>query len=584
MADQILEWSDVISFIRRRWKSFLGVFLFVFLSLVIVAFILPPIYRAEATLSIEEQQIPENFSGVTITSYAQDRLNSIRNHIFSYNRLEEIIEAFDLYPEIREKYGMGDAVRKMRNSIGLETESARLTDPKTGKAMYVTIAFVLYYEGRDPEKVQNVVNNLSKLFIEEDTKIIEKRTAATTEFLTIELEGLKKQLQVYDNKVSDFKQKHYGELPEHGSVNLGNLGRLERDLERVNMQIRDLEDRLLIIDAQMASIDPMLPIMIDGENMARNPAERLKYLRLSLISLQSVLHDKHPDINKLKREIQELENQVGVSDDYQAELKRLNGLKVELAAMEGRFGPNHPDVVKSNKEIQMLEKSITDKLNKDSGRNISQQIPDNPLYINLMTQKSSINATINNLKSDRQSILEEIAKIRQRIENAPVVEKEYMDLTRDYNTTKQKYDEIMNKVLAANVAKGIEEGEHGQRFEIKNNASLPGKPHKPDRLRIVLLGFVLGLGLGFGIAALQEGLDHSIKSEKELTRLVGGLPVLTVISKVETREEKKKKMLLRLTWAFAVIAFVLIGAKIIHEYLIHLDDLWYIIQYNAQNM
>jgi polysaccharide biosynthesis transport protein len=90
----------------------------------------------------------------------------------------------------------------------------------------------------------------------------------------------------------------------------------------------------------MANVDPLLPIRMDGENMARNPAERLKYLRLNLISLQSKLHDKHPDINKLKREIQELENQVGATGGYQAELKRLNSLKAELAGMEGRFGPN----------------------------------------------------------------------------------------------------------------------------------------------------------------------------------------------------------------------------------------------------
>jgi polysaccharide biosynthesis transport protein len=84
---------------------------------------------------------------------------------------------------------------------------------------------------------------LSELFLEEDIRLKEKKTAATTEFLSAELEALKEQLQLYEQKISEFKQLHFGVLPEHNSVNLESIGRLERELERVNMQIRDLQDR-----------------------------------------------------------------------------------------------------------------------------------------------------------------------------------------------------------------------------------------------------------------------------------------------------------------------------------------------------
>ncbi len=583
MADQFLEWNDIKSFIRRRRKPFAILFLIVFFSSIIIAFVLPPIYRAESKLTIEEQQIPENFAGSTITTYAEQRLNSIRQQIFSSERLKEIIEKFDLYPDIREKHGMGEAIRNMRESIGIKTESAEFTNPTTGRSMSTTIAFSLYYEGRDPETVQKVTNVLSEIFLEEDARIKEKRTTATTDFLSAELETLRVQLQAYDKKISEFKQNHFEELPELNSVNLASIGRLERELDRVNMQIRDLQDRKIIIEGQMTTVDPLLPVKVDGENVARNPAERLKNLRLKLISLQSVLHDTHPDIAKLKREIQELENQVGATGGYEAELKRLEGLKVELIGMEKSYGPKHPDVIKLTKEIEILEKSIDRKIAAGRTRSISQQVPDNPVYINLMTQKSSIDATINNLMSDRRSIQDELNKYRKRIEKAPLVEKEYNELTRDYNTTKVKYNETMNKLMAANAARGIEEGQHGQRFEIRNYAYLPEKPYKPNRFNIILLGFVLASGLGLGLAALQEGLDNSIKTEKELSKLVG-IPVLTVISRVETQKEKLNRMYRRLIYAFAFLGFMLIGAKIVNEYLLPLDELWSVIVTNAKNM
>jgi polysaccharide biosynthesis transport protein len=583
MADQNLEWNDIKSFIRRRRKTFILVFLLLFLSSIIIAFTLPSIYRGETTLFIEEQQIPENFVGAPITTYAEERLNNIKQQIFSNERLQGIIEKFDLYPDIREKHGMGEAIRKLLLSIGLETESAEFINPRTGKTMAATIAFILYYEGRDPETVQKVTNQLSELFLEEDIRIKEKRTTATTGFLSMELQALKEQLQLYDDKISEYKQKHFGELPEHSSVNLASIGRLERELERVNMQIRDLQDRKIIIEGQMVNVDPLLPINIDGENVARNPAERLKYLRLNLLSLQSVLHDKHPDIVKAKREIRELENQIGGAGGTQVELKRLNSLKTELAAAEGRYGSNHPDVIRLNKEIQTLEKSISSKTSSNEVRTLSKQVPDNPIYINLITQISSIDSSIANLMNDRQSIQLELTKYRQRIEKAPFVEKEYNDLTRDYNTTKQKYDETMNKLMGANVAKGIEEGHHGQRFEIKNYAYLPKKPFKPNRLRIILIGFVLASGLGLSFAALQEGLDNSIKTEKELNKLVS-VPVLTVISKVETQKEKSRKLFHRLMWVFAFLGVILIGATIVNQFVIPINELWAVILTNAKNM
>jgi len=583
MTDQFFEWDDIKRLVKRRRKAFVLMFFIVLFSSVIVAFTLPSIYRAGTNIFIEEQQVPENFVEISISSYAEDRLNSMKQELFSRDRLRDIIETFDLYPEIREKYGIGEAARKMSQSIALEPQSARFINPRTGRTMSATISFALYYEGRDPETVQKVANILSDFFLEEDVRRKEKMTTATTSFLSMELEALKEQLQAYETKISEFKQQHFGELPEHNSVNLASISRLERELDRVNMQIRDLQDRKIILEGQMVTIDPLLPIKIDGENVARNPAERLKYLRLRLISLQSVLHDQHPDIRKLKREIIELENRVGISGDYGEELKRLENLKTNLAGMENLYGSKHPDVRKIRKEIEILENSIDRQIDAGRTRSISEQVPDNPAYINLTIQISSINATIDNLMSDRRKIQEELAKYRQRIERAPLVEKNYTEMTRDHNTIKRKYDETLQKVMAANVAKGLEEGEYGQRFEIKNYASLPGKPYKPNRLIIIVLGFVFATGLGLGLVALQEGLDSSIKTEKELAKLAG-VPVLTVISNVDTRKDKLKRMFRRLVWAFAVFGLILIGAKIAHEYLMPIDELWTIIVNNAKNM
>lgn len=584
MADQTLEWHDIRGFVRRRKKLFFAGSLIVFLISVVIAFVLPPIYRGETTILIEDQQIPANFVQSTITAYAEERLRTIERQVFSSDRLKEIITQFDLYPDIRVEYGMGEAVLKMRDSISLETESATFVNPTTGKSVAATIAFVLYYEGREPETVQKVTNVLSELFLQEDVKMKEKITNVTSEFLKAELESLKEQIRDYEEKISQFKQANFRELPEYNQVNLETIARLEREQDRVGMEIRNLEERRISLQGQMTTVDPLLPIQIDGENVARNPGDQLKTLRLRLLSLQSRLSDKHPDVIKLKSEISMLEGQTGTSGDYQEEIKKLESLNTELAALKGRYGPKHPDVVRLAREKDALEKLIGGK--KDTGRRVrkmSQEAPDNPMYVNLKTQIATINTTVAGLISDQAKIEEDLAEYRQRIENAPMVEKEYNELTRDYIATKSKYNEIMKNLMTANVARQLEEGQHGQRFEIKNYAFLPVKPYKPNRIAIILLGFVLAVGVGFTLAALQEFFDNSIKSEKDLASLVG-IPVLTVISKVETREERLKRVTRRLAWTAAAFGFVAIGLKFLNDHVMPIGDLWDIILMNAKNM
>jgi uncharacterized protein involved in exopolysaccharide biosynthesis len=317
--------------------------------------------------------------------------------------------------------------------------------------------------------------------------------------------------------------------------------------------------------------------------VARNPGEQLKSLRLKLLSAQASLSDKHPDIIKLKNEIKNLEKQVGAAPDYQEQVKVLDDLKVKRVALRGRYGPKHPDIITIEKQIAQLEREIDNRPRQSSNLSVAREAPDNPVYINLTTQIASINSSIRNLMEDKQDIERELDKYRQRIIKAPMVEKEYSELTRDYATTKAKYNEIMGKLMTANVARGMEEGQFGQRFEIKNYSFLPKKPYKPNRIAIILLGFVLASGLGIGFAGIQEFFDHSIKNEKELYH-AAGIPVLSVISKVETLQEKMRWWFRRCAWTVMVIVLLLIGIKMVDVHIVPVDELFDVIMNNAKNM
>jgi len=401
----------------------------------------------------------------------------------------------------------------------------------------------------------------------------EKQASGTTTFLEHEAEELREQINELQNKISEFKKAHIGELPEYNSLNFQAITRLNRDLDQVNMQIHLLKERMILLNSQLASVDPLTPIVTEEGKTAMNPADQLKYLRLQLISLQSTLSEKHPDVKKVKRQIEELEQEVEVSDDSILKVKQMQELKDRLAAKKSRLGRKHPDVVSLTKQVDALSKELKGMELNQITTHLATQNPDNPAYINLKTQVDSTELEIKRLSDQKRQIEEKITEYERKMGNAPLLEKEYSNLLGDYGNAKSKYNEIMSKLMEARVAHGMEETQRGERFTMIDPAQLPEKPHKPNRIAIVVLSMVLALAAGTGIAAGREALDGSIKTVDELTRF-SGVPVLSVIPLMVSEDEIHARQRKRALFLLAALVVTTSALVLFHHFVMPLDILW----------
>jgi uncharacterized protein involved in exopolysaccharide biosynthesis len=569
--------TDIKGIMRRRKKVLILTFLLILAMGLFITIALPSIYLSRSTILIEDQQIPREYVQTTITGYVEERLQMITQQIMSRLRLLEIINQFNLYPEMQQGYTTEEIIEKMRGDINLETISAEVIDRRTGRPTVATIAFSLSYEGKDPSTVQKVANVLASLYLEENLRSREKRASTTTAFLRQESDELKQQLNNIQNKISEFKKAHSGELPEYNTINMQAIVRLDRDLDHINVQLNALRERKILLEGQLASLDPLAPVITEEGKTVMNPSERLKFLRLQLITFLSRLSAKHPDVKKLKKEILELEKQVGKSDASIQMIRRLDDLNGQLADMKGKLGPRHPDVMKLTREVKALTWEIKNSKSENLLQKISEQRPDNPAYINSQTQIASTEIEINHLLEERQRIKKELGERKKRIENAPLVEKEYNNLMRDYENAKYKYNEIINKLMEAKVAQGMEETQRGERFTIIDPAQLPERPHKPNRTAIILVSFILAIGASVGLAAACESMDQSIKTREELASLTG-VPVLSVIPQIQSDEQQRSRQRKRIMWLLATVCAVLLSLLIIDHFIMPLDVLWIKIQ------
>ena len=281
--------KDYIGILKRRKLSLMLPFAVIFSIASIIAVILPPVYKSTSTILIEEQEIPPDFVMATVTSFAEQRLQSIYQRIMGTSRLLDIIGRFKLYENLKGKMTTEQIVDRMRKSIRLDTVSAEVVDRRTGKPSSATIAFTLTYEGKGvPEKVQRVANVLASLFLEENLQVRERQTKETYQFLADEMNKLRAQLNAIESKIASFKALHINELPEVFQVNMQTLNSIEQNVERMNVQLRSLKEREGYLQTQLASITPLEKMNEDRR--------RLRELRVQLANLETRFTDEYPDV------------------------------------------------------------------------------------------------------------------------------------------------------------------------------------------------------------------------------------------------------------------------------------------------
>ncbi|RLA87557.1 MAG: lipopolysaccharide biosynthesis protein [Deltaproteobacteria bacterium] len=538
----------------------------VLLLAVIVASALPPIYESKSTILIEEQQIPQNFVQTTVTGLADERIQSLSQLILSRTRLLEVIKQFNLYPQMREKYALEEIIEKMRNDIKVDLITAEVGTGRKNQG--VTIAFTVAYQGKNPETVQRVAGTLASLYLEENLKIREQQAKTTTQFLEAELKEIEERLQTIGGKISEFKAKHGEILPELQQFNLSQAESLERQIDQLKGQIRAAEDRKIYLESQLTTINPDSPLISGSGERILDPHSRLRTLKVMLAELQARYSDDHPDIIRVKQEMAELEKMVGTTEGSPSmKRQKLTNLKAELAQKQSRYSDQHPEIIKLKREIAELE-SLPE-VNTPAPA-VAQ--PDNPAYINLLTNIQAATNDINMLQNQKADLEAKLRNYRQRLEDAPKVEQEYLALVRDYQNAHAKHQEIMNKILEARIAEGMEESQKAERFTLIDPASYPEKPISPNRPLIMLVGLFLSGGMGLGLVALTEHLDHSVKNADEVAWLTG-VPVLGRITRMVTAEDLAQKIRRRrLLWSLVGLS-ILVSFVILHLFIMDLGIL-----------
>jgi succinoglycan biosynthesis transport protein ExoP len=575
-VDEIVEdgrtFAEYLEIVRRRWIAAAIAFAVVLVIASTVAIVLPPVYRSTATILIEQQEIPEDLVRSTITSFADQRIQVIRQRVMTTSNLLDIIREHGLYANDIDRKPREVILERMRSDIHVNTVSANVVDPRSGAPRAATIAFTVGYDNRSPDLAVRVANQLTSLFLQQNSQTRRQQAAEASSFLADEAKRLNGEVGALESKLADFKLANSDRLPDLAQLNLQLVSRAEQDLADAKRQRSVLEQQRAFVDAELAQLSPTRS---GGDGATDDPASRLRALEAFLSSVRGVYTPDHPDVVRAERRIAALREELGISGESRGDIeKELADLRAQRAALLEHDEEAHPDVVRLDRQIEAATEKLEAEAGNDSAGSGAEPKADNPAYIQLAAQRNSTDVEIKALVGREADLRKRLAALENRVLQAPAVERDYYSIARDLDTARRQYLEVSAKQREAVVAENLEIDSKSEHFNLIEPPLLPQRPVEPNRWMILSLGAVLALAVGFGVIFLRELIDGSVTGARELERLTRNIP-LGVIPAIVTPDELRARSRQRKQIALATAGTLLVLVALTHFFVAPVDALWF---------
>src|SRR6267154_17780 len=277
----------------------------------LAALVLPKKFTSETVVLVAQPTVPIDYVKPVVSDDLNRRLASMKEQILSRTRLQPIIEKFGLYTPDRERVHMEELVVRLRGAVTVTPlEPMAGTQNRSLPGFSVSVIF------NNAQTAQRICTEITSMFMEQNTREREHQASQTTIFLSGQLDEAKTRLNEQDAKLAQFKRRSLGSLPEEEQTNLSLLTGMNTQLE--------------------------------ASNQALSRAQQDKALNESLLSQQEAAWKM---------------SQTGQNPETSEQ--QLNALQEQLTILLARYTPEHPDVVKLKKQIEELKKHIADGANQD---------------------------------------------------------------------------------------------------------------------------------------------------------------------------------------------------------------------------
>lgn len=491
--------DDVLRVLRKRWWMALVPAVLGVLGGLVAVSLMPDQYRSQTVIMITPQRLADGLIGESLRQPLDERLAALQPQILSRPRLERVILEFNLYQKERQQMPLQDVVELMSANIS--------TVPMRGNV------FSLGYTSSDARTAKDVTERLGSMFIDENVKNRVLQAESTSEFLQGELATTRKRLEEIEKQRAEFRQRYMGQLPEQVTTNLAMINSTQvraqsltdanaADMMRkatIERQIAELSSPMAPGDAPATPGKPLPAYEAGALTMGGTTAEQLAQARDALSQLQLRFTADHPDVRRLKRTIADL-------------------------------------------QVQLDNESAQRPISPSAARSAAAARPD-PRELRLRELRDELNSVTLSIKQREREVARlnaTLAQYQGQLQSSPELEKEQMQIERNYQTYRSQYDDLLAKASTAEMSAGVEQRQIGEQFRVIDPARVPDRPDSPNRPRILAMSLFGGLALGVALIGLLEFRNTSFHSADDVVSVLA-LPVVAAVPAIYTRAERRRR-------------------------------------------
>src|SRR6187399_797954 len=514
------EFTGYLHAIARRKSLLFGVAIPIAALAILLSIALPDMYTSSALVEIDEpssaQSLAETSGG---ESYADQYVQNLKGIVLTDSNLRKMAQEHNLYPGFDDDSAM---LMRLKRDISVNIVTTPILDPRTGRERNVVDAFTLSYDNRSPEKAQKGATWLVDAFLAEHRRQRQGRASNAAQFFAKEAERIRTHVSGLESKLADFKRANAGQLPELTEVNMSIMDRTETQLEQVNQQMASLRQERVFLAAQL-----------EQSRAAGPDAGSVRQLEDQYSRMRSSYDESHPDMVALRRQIDSLK--YGTSAAGGTSLRsQLTSKQATLAEARQRYGEEHPDIKRLQRDIATLQARI-----KSGERGDVEMADGTPVGMQLRTQINAIDSQLGSLMARSAELRGKMSGLEKNVTAAPQVEREYANATRDLTIAREKYEQLLNRQMDAEVSEAAIVGGRVDEFRLVQAPMLPGVPAKPERLAILLIGLVAAVVLGLTVTVAAEAMDPKVRGARDIRDLLNVSPLVAIPSIRNSRSRRR---------------------------------------------
>ena len=489
----------------------------------LVVFMLPDRYEARASVLVDTRTaLKPALEGLATQQDVGVELSYVRESLLTDTRLLGIAKLVGLVQPSESDWKRNDrAVAQLRKHIVLTVERA---DDQPERGPSGTTYDILYQDSNRPRAL-NVVSILMQTLVDETLGGKKQGSENAQMFLEAQVKDYEKRLRTAEDRLADFKSRHFGLMPSE-------RGGYFEQLQKETVATQEARTKLLVAENRRAALEKQL----HGD--------------AAVAATAAVV----PSANAA--------GTTGMDT-----VSRLAQTRAHLDELLLRFTDKHPDVIETRKNLAELEKrraaEIESLRNGDATAAASSGASANPVYQSIQLELNHADVDIADLRTQLAEHEDKARQLRQLLNTAPQVEAEYAQLNRDYDVNKAQYTALLSSFEKARLGERADSA-GSVNFQVVEPPTVSNRPVWPRRT--TLLSGILLAALVLGILAANR-LDRIRPLVGSASGLAGatGVPVLAVFGSAVPDRKKRvlRWQLVKISLACVCLVLAFAGALVL---------------------